>query len=103
VSGNRFVLFIDIAEPGEPPVWLRIGVGVMQPDGSLLARLDLLPTNGRVRCEGESVSPGPGPRLRRDPLAAVAPRAPGRVPAPPPLPARRRAIRGAEEEGSCSE
>mgnify|MGYP000073680880 CR=1 FL=1 len=85
-------LYVNVARDGETPAWLRVGRGRLQPDGSVLATLDHLPADGRIRLQLErtggadgahwcvpTASPGPS-----------APRVAARRPPPPPAARRRR-------------
>jgi len=87
-------IFVDIADADGAPMWLRIGVGVLRPDGSILARLDALPTNGRVRYQEQTMPGCAPPLLQGPPVAPQAPRAPVGVRIPPPPPACRRGFPG---------
>lgn len=83
-------LYVDLAVDAQTPVWLRIGEGALQPDGSILARIDHLPSRGPVRFH-ETTLPGlrgPGRSAGPPPLAGAR-RVPVGVRSIPPFPARR--------------
>ncbi len=83
-------LFVDLADADHPSAWLRVGIGLLRPDGSILARLDRLPTNGRVRFQ-ERQTPGTVLLMPSGPgRARRARHAPAGARGIPPLPAARR-------------
>ncbi len=85
----RVAIYMNVARDGDSPAWLRIGFGVLRPDGSLLACLDHLPADGRVRLQ---VQPLPGETVAETarPITPVRPpRSPQAVRRMPPPPAVR--------------
>jgi hypothetical protein len=93
-------IYVNVARDEDTPVWLRVGVGLVRPDGSLLAHLDHLPTDGRIRVVADQPLAGMPIAARR---GVESPRPPARIPRaarrPPPPPAARGRTSRAQEEG----
>jgi hypothetical protein len=64
-----YAAFCVVPRLGLPPVWIRCGAATVEPDGSLLVRLDALPPTGELH-------------LRPLPSEATRPATLGLAPAP---------------------
>lgn len=89
-------LYFNLARDGQPPVWLLVGRGWLQPDGSVQATLDHLPADGRIRLQLERTT-GADRTQACLPPKLDGPSAPQRAACrPPPPPAARRKRRPQE-------
>ena len=87
---TRVAIYMNVARDGDSPAWLRVGFGVLRPDGSLLACLDHLPADGRVRLQLQPLPGEIGSETARPPTPVRPPRPPHAVRRMPPPPAVRK-------------
>ena len=87
---TRVAIYMNVARDGDSPAWLRVGFGVLRPDGSLLACLDHLPADGRVRLQVQPLPGEIGPETARPSTPVRTPRPPNAARRMPPPPAVRK-------------